>query len=161
MNKIALITPALVLAAGLAVAQKPVAANEQDHQAHHPEGTASSAAQPPAKPVPKAAAAPGKESMAGDMGAKMKAMQEMHQKMMAAKTPEERQALMAEHMKAMQGGMGMMKQMSGKGAGDGMKGMPTDPKARMEAMEQRMDMMQMMMEMMMDRMPAGPAAMTK
>jgi hypothetical protein len=40
MNKIALITPALVLAAGLAVAQKPVTANEQDHQAHHPEGTA-------------------------------------------------------------------------------------------------------------------------
>ena len=90
MNKIALITPALLLAAGLAVAQKPVAANEQDHQAHHPEGTASAAAQPTAKPVPKAAAAPGKESMGGDMGAKMKAMQEMHQKMMAAKTPEER-----------------------------------------------------------------------
>ena len=163
MNKIALIAPALLLAAGLAAAQKPAAANEQDHQAHHPEGSASAVAQPAAKPAPKATAAPAKDAMSGDMGARMKAMQDMHQKMMDAKTPEERQALMAEHMKAMQGGMGMMKQMSGKGAapGAGMKAMPADPKARMEAMEQRMDMMQMMMEMMMDRMQAGPASMSK
>ena len=33
---------------------------------------------------------------------RMKAMQEMHQKMMHAKTSEERNALMADHMKAMQ-----------------------------------------------------------
>jgi len=80
-------------------------------------------------------------------------MRDMHQKMMAAKTPGERQALMGEHMKAMQGGMGMMKEMAG---GGGAASMPADPKARMGAMEQRMDMMQMMMEMMMDRMPAAP-----
>lgn len=97
------------------------------------------------------------------MGAWMKAMQDMHQKMMDAKTPEERQALMAEHMKAMQGCMGMMKQMAGKsgGAGPGMKGMPADPQARMDALEQRMDMMQMMMDMMMDRMSSGSAPMGK
>ena len=41
----------------------------------------------------------------------MKTMQEMHQKMMAAKTPAERAALMKDHMKAMQDGMAMMGQM--------------------------------------------------
>ena len=136
MVKLFTLAVALLIAAGFASAQP----KEQDHQAHHPEGAASAA-------------------KGTDMAAKMKAMQDMHQKMMDAKTPEERQALMGEHMKAMQGGMGMMKQMSGKGGGAASmkKGMPADPKARMEAMEQRMDMMQTMMEMMMDRMPAAPA----
>ena len=41
------------------------------------------------------------------------AMREMHEKMAQAKTPEERQALMADHMNAMQGGMQMMKGMGG------------------------------------------------
>ena len=44
----------------------------------------------------------------------MKAMDEMHQKMMAAKTPEEKKALMAEHMNTMQEGMKMMGMMGGK-----------------------------------------------
>jgi hypothetical protein len=69
----------------------------------------------------------------------------MHEKMMAAKTPEERQALMAEHMKVMRDGMGMMGQMKapgGKGANS-----PASP----EMMGKRMDMMEMMMQMMMDR----------
>jgi hypothetical protein len=90
----------------------------------------------------------------------MKAMREMHEKMANARTPKEREALMAEHMKLMQEGMAMM---------DGMKGMggmapqgaaapaSATPAARMQALEQRMDMMQSMMQMMMDRMPA-PAA---
>jgi len=97
-------------------------------------------------------------------------MQEMHEKMMNAKTPEERNALMADHMKAMQDGMGMMKGMSGmggKGPMGGMggmgamadpKGMPTDMDKRQRMMEQRMDTMQMMMEMMMDRLPPQPPA---
>lgn len=143
MNKIVLTTIALLVAAGLAAAQT----KEPDHQAHHPEGAASAPAVEP--PVTAATAGPTKPA---EMSARMSAMQDMHQKMMAAKTPEERQALMGEHMKAMQGGMGMMKEMAGKA----MKGMPADPKARLEAMEQRMGMMQMMMEMMMDRMPAAP-----
>ena len=42
--------------------------------------------------------------------------QTMHEKFLAAKTPEERQALMAEHMKLMQDGMAMMKQMGGMSA---------------------------------------------
>jgi hypothetical protein len=85
------------------------------------------------------------------MDARMKSMQEMHQKMMGAKTPAERQALMADHMKAMQDGMAMMKEMQAThgagGMGDGKK--TADPMA----------MMQMMMDMMNDRMP--PAAINK
>jgi hypothetical protein len=105
-------------------------------------------------------------SAAAPMEPRMKAMQEMHQKMMSAKTPEERNALMADHMKAMQSGMSMMKgmgAMDGKGSMEGMgamadaKGMPADMAKHHKMMEQRMSMMQMMMEMMMDRMP--PASM--
>ena len=95
------------------------------------------------------------------MDAQMKTMQGMHEKMMSAKTPEERSKLMAEHMKAMQEGMAMMGGMSGDGMGD-MKGMPGMPDvrgdigARQQMMEKRMEMMQTMMKMMMDRMPATP-----
>ncbi len=72
------------------------------HAAHHPDASAN---------MPMAA-----------MESRMKAMQEMHQKMMNAKTPEERQALMADHMKAMQDGMDMMKDMSGVRGMGGMGG---------------------------------------
>ena len=96
------------------------------------------------------------------MDAQMKTMQGMHEKMMNAKTPEERSKLMAEHMKAMQEGMAMMGGISGAGMGDmrGMQGMPDargDIGARQQMMEKRMEMMQSMMKMMMDRMPAAPA----
>jgi hypothetical protein len=76
----------------------------------------------------------------------MKDMQAMRDKMMNAKTPAERQALMAEHMKTMHEGMAMMK---------GMKDMPMDMSKHHQMMEMRMDLMQTMMEMMMQRMPDG------
>ena len=93
----------------------------------------------------------------------MKAMQEMHEKMAQAKTPEERSALMADHMKVMQDGMAMMAKdgmpMMGKGA---MKGKAGNMAMRQTMMEKRMDMMQSMMQMMMDQMHtrqmAGPGA---
>jgi hypothetical protein len=93
------------------------------------------------------------------MDAQMKTMQGMHEKMMNAKTPEERSKLMAEHMKTMQDGMAMMDGMSGAGMGGmkGMAGMTGDMGARQQMMEKRMDMMQAMMKMMMDRMPAATA----
>ena len=99
------------------------------------------------------------------MDAQMKTMQAMHDKMMSAKTPEERSKLMAEHMKTMQDGMAMMDGMSGAGMGGmkgmqgmgGMGGMGGDMGARHQMMEKRMEMMQSMMKMMMDRMPAAPA----
>ena len=93
------------------------------------------------------------------MDAQMKTMQGMHDKMVAAKTPEERSKLMAEHMKTMQEGMKMMDGMSGAGMGDmkGMQGMTGEMGSRHQMMEKRMEMMQTMMKMMMDRMPAAPA----
>jgi len=98
--------------------------------AHHPQG----------------AAAPGPAASASQMDRQMKSMQEMHEKKMAAKSPEERAALMKDHMKAMQDSMAMMGRMKdGKGGIEG--GMSMGP----EMMGKRMDMMEMMMQMMMDR----------
>lgn len=55
-----------------------------------------------------AAAAVPSQPSADAMPSMMKSMHEMHQKMMAAKSPEERAALMQEHMKIMHGCMAMM-----------------------------------------------------
>lgn len=85
------------------------------------------------------------------MDAQMKTMDEMHQRMMGAKTPEERNKLMAEHMMAMQGGMATMGDMKD------MPGMTGDMGARHQMMTKRMEMMQTMMKMMMDRLQAAPA----
>ena len=135
----------------VAVGTTAWAAQHDGHKAHHPAGSTAAAK-----------ATPGSPEMAR-MDTQMKAMQAMHDKMMAATTPEARNALMAEHMKTMQDGMGMMKSMGGKGMGKDTGGM-SDPKAkpvdmaqRQRMMEQRMDMMQAMMEMMVDRLPPSPA----
>jgi hypothetical protein len=116
-------------------------------------------AQPAPRPAAGSASTPGAMGMRGmaspdmaRMESQMKAMQQMHDKMAAAKTPEERNALMAEHMKTMQDGMNMMNGMSGGGMG----GMQGDAATRQRMMEMRMDMMQSMMQMMMDRLPAAP-----
>ena len=85
-----------------------------------------------------------------------KAMQAMHEKMMAAKTPEARNAMMAEHMKSMQDGMKMMEGMTSPGM-KGMSGMSGEMGAHHAMMEKRMAMMQTMMKMMMDRMAVAPA----
>ena len=116
------------------------ATSHENHDGHHP---ASAASAPAAKTPP---------GMAG-MDAQMKSMREMHNKMMAAKTPEERSALMAEHMKTMKDGMTMMSGMSS----GGMAGMQGDMSTRHQMMEKRMEMMESMMQMMMDRMPVTPA----
>ncbi len=101
------------------------------------------------------AAASGKNDSASEkavmekMDSQMKVMQDMHEKMMNAKTPQERKAHMAEHMKAMQGGMSMMGSMK---AGNGMKNtMSVDMETRYQMMEKRMQLMENMMQMMMDR----------
>ena len=121
------------------------AADADEHQAHHPAGAAS---------APATNAMPGKARPdTARMNSQMMAMQAMHDKMMAAKTPAERDALTAEHMKIMQDSMTMMNGMSPGGMG-GMKG---DLAARHQTMEARMEMMQATMQMMMDRLPAAPA----
>ena len=94
----------------------------------------------------------------------MKAMREMHEKMMAAKTPEARNALMAEHMKVMQDSMAMMSGtgpggmggMAGMGDMKGMGPMGADMAAHHKKMEKHMEMMHAMMQMMTDRMAAMP-----
>ena len=147
-------TVALATAAIGALAQTAaqVDAQQKEHQAHVLATEQSSANQP---------ASPADPASAGKMAAmdsKMKAMAEMHQKMMAAKTPEEKKALMAEHMKTMQEGMKMTGMMGGGMAGmQGKKPMPGDMEQHHQMMEKRMAMMESMMQMMMDRMPA-PAA---
>ena len=89
------------------------AVDADEHQAHHPAGAASA-------PANKAMPARVRPDMAR-MDTQMKAMHEMHDQMTAAKTPAERDALTAEHMKIMQDGMTMMNGMS-PGAMSGMKG---------------------------------------
>jgi hypothetical protein len=89
--------------------------------------------------------------------------------MLSATTPEERQRVMDEQRKEMQGSMGMMNQMmhggtptGGMGTGMmGQRGMPADSGAQLQMMQKRMDMMQMMMQTMMDQqgMMAGPQGM--
>lgn len=114
---------------GCAMGQNPNAAQAQP--APHPPGRGPMAAAP----------APGTPLTPEALERQEKAMQDMHQRMLAAKTPAERAALMDEHMKLMQSGMHMMGQMRGRG---GMMGMR-------EPMERRMDMMEHMMQMMVDR----------
>ncbi len=131
---------ALLLLAGCSSMSGGQAADE--HAAHHP-----------------AAARAGDAAPAG-YGQQMEAMQEMHRKMAAAKTPDERAALMKDHMKAMHDGMAMMGQMRGM-RGGGMAGNgPAEGRAPPDAdlMRRRMDMMDMMMQMMMDREGTRPPA---
>lgn len=144
---------------GLCVASLSLSVMAQtadEHRAHHPAGSTS-----PAPTQMKAAAKPtGAGQMVGmaKMDEHMKAMQAMHEKMMVAKTPEERQALMDEHMKLMQDGMGMMQQMGagmrGMGGMQGSVDMPANMAERQQMMEKRMEMMESMMQMMLDRLPA-------
>lgn len=110
---------------------------------------------PPGKAAPKGSASnAAKEKMAG-MDGQMKQMKAMHEKMMAGKTPEERRAMMAEHMKSMHAGMAMMDGTAGGMSGMGMsKGAAPGAGMSHEMMEKRVDMMQQMMKMMMERMAA-------
>ena len=157
----------MVCALSLASAAEP---DSQDHDVHHP---AEAASAPKAKaPAPRASTAKPKAAKVSAatrqnmamMDMQMKNMGEMHQKMMGAKTPAERGALMGENMKMMQDSMSMMNMMGASGAGAAGKGnMPADQgmsgsmEDRVQMMEKRMDMMQMMMQMMLDAQPA-PAA---
>ena len=152
--------------AGCAVAQSPKP--EDEHAGHHPVDAQSGGVTTQSAPAATAASAP------DAFDRQMKAMQEMHKKMQAAKTPAERSALMDEHMKLMQSGMAMM---SAGNSGDigmgrmrqGAQAKPAAPAAfgnsgmgggmmGMHAqMERRMAMMEQMMQMMVDRQAAMPS----
>jgi hypothetical protein len=130
-----------VLAAGMPLAQTAKAPAPHAHAA----GTQSGAAM-------------NMSTQMGQMDEHMKRMQALHDRMMSAATPEERQKVMAEQRQEMQACMGMMNQMQGgpmmggMGSGTmGQKGKPADANAQMQMMQKRMDMMQMMMQSMMDQ----------
>jgi hypothetical protein len=113
---------------------------------------------------PGAATTPSSPSMSmgsqmGQMDEHMRKMQALHDKLMDATTPEERQKAMEEQRKEMQSGMAMMNQMMPGGAMTGDMGRgtmgpqvePADANARMQMMQKRMDMMQLMMQTMLDQ----------
>lgn len=135
MKSLYTLTATLVLAAAALPGQ---AADSAGNDQHRPGTSAANAA--PAKSAKPA------DGRIAKMDSQMKAMQDMHDKMMAAKNPEERNALMADHMKTMQTSMTMMNDMmDGKSEGK----QPPSP----QMMQKQMDMMRMMMQMMMDQMP--------
>ena len=149
--------PHYTLAAMLALSGPAVLAAEKiDHAAHH-----AGVAMPSATSSAAAASERAEQESMMKMDAQMKSMDEMHSKMMNAKSPEERKAMMADHMKTMQDSMKMMGGMGAPGGmGDmsGMHKMEGKASSKMashhQMMEKRMDMMEMMMRMMMDRLPA-------
>ncbi|SCK43463.1 hypothetical protein VAR608DRAFT_4197 [Variovorax sp. HW608] len=155
MRPILLLAAAAVFSTG-AIAQS----SDAEHATHHP----SSAAAKPASPKAQKPAAKSTAPTPSQMNMQMKAMEEMHAKMLAAKTPEERQALMADHMKIMHDGMAMMGQMRMGKPGSGMGGMSMEGMGAMhgdhDMMSRRMDMMEHMMQMMIDR-ESIPAPATK
>ncbi len=121
-----------VLGASFVLAGCAAGPKEADH-AHHAPGAAAVAS---AAPTP------------GHMDSMMKSMQEMHDRMSAAQTPEERAKLLQEHMKLMLEHLAMMGRMHGGKGGMGLgHGMPMSP----EMMGKRMDMMEMMMKTMLAR----------
>ena len=115
---------ALLFLAGCSLLPSAEDKRDKDHLLHHP-----SAALSPA-------------TTRSDQ--QMAQMREMHRKMMAAKTPQERQVLMAEHLKAMQGGMSTMCQMGATPSPQ--VGAPSE-----ETMKRCMAMKDMTMQMMQDR----------
>lgn len=132
-------------------AQTPV---DQGGRPPDPAAFAASGAMPPGEPG----------TAMAQMDEHIKAMREVHLRIMRAKTAQERSTVMAEHMKHMQDGLAMMRSMErggmGAGAKDTMKDMGpmTGEHAKRHAfMEKKMEMMEGMSEMMMDRMSEAPA----
>ena len=105
----------LCAVAGMASAADPsMPVDPADHSTHHQDSArAKGARQHATKSM--------QDQMAG-MDAHMKNMQAMHEKMVSAKTPDERSALMAEHTRSMQDGMSMMNGVSGARGMSGMSG---------------------------------------
>lgn len=138
--------PLTVIASVALFAVTAQAADKVDHKAHHP---AASTAE--ASPIPTDSSST-KNAM-NKMDTQIAVMREKHEKMLKAKTLEERMALMTENMKTMQASMSMMKDMhSSSGKMSMAEGMTADMATCHSMMEKRMEMMESMMQMMMDQM---------
>jgi hypothetical protein len=147
----------LLATLGIFAAMPLAAQTDADHASHHPDQPTTAAGQDVKGQVPGGTAAAGQRMpMMAQMDEHMKKMQTLHEKMIRAATPDERQKAMEEARKEMQDGMAMMKPMMQGGGmmGGGMigqKGNPGDAQSQMQMMGKRMDMMQMMMQMMLDQ----------
>lgn len=163
-----------VLIGAAAFSANTQAQSAVEHAQHHPDGAASA----PAQTTP-----PTPEQSITAMDRQLQLMRNMSRKLAETKTPQERQAMMAEHQKTMQESVKLMGQMTGMPMGGmgmmGGAGMPGSSSAPLPAagsgtappaagmgpqmmgqmmqrhalMEKRMEMMQAMMQMMIDRMP--------
>lgn len=83
------------------------------------------------------------------MDLEMKAMVEMHGRILAAASMQDRDALMTAHAKAMRDSMTMLNGISSQAP----CGRRVDTLAQHQAMETRMDILQSMLQSMLDRMP--------
>ena len=116
--------------------------------------TVGQAATPPAldEPAPHQPAVPASAANVdtAKVDQQMMVMQGIHEKMMAAKTSEERAGLMQEHSKAMQDGMAMMGQMRASMGGDMAMGNSTDKAIPMthDMMQDRLDKMETIIQLM-------------
>lgn len=135
---------AALIVSGCAVTQSPK--TDEDYSAHHPEGSATATATIQGTPMPTPAAEA--------FNRQMQAMDAMHKKIQAARTPAKRAALLGEQTKLMQSGMAMMGQMRS-AAPAGAEGIPAmgDMMGMYMQMERRMAMTEQMVQMMMDRLP--------
>lgn len=105
---------ALSLIAVLLISSPVATAQQTTADPHGYDGKGNAAAQ--------AETAPPSQTM-GEMDQRMKRMQSLHDRMMSASTPEERQQAMDELRREMQEGMSMMApMMQGRGMGGGMMG---------------------------------------
>lgn len=132
----------MLIGIGMTVVSLGVMAQGTDqHENHHPAGTAASDSVE--EQVPAGSMDNGKMSTMHDH------MNTMHENKPKPGTPEQCQTLMAEHMKLMQECMAMMKQMDGgMQDGQGMSGGMSDHQQMMEKHKE-------MMEKMKDCMPAA------
>jgi hypothetical protein len=130
---------------------------------HHPDAKAPTAKSAPASAVK----APAPAATVRKMQDNVKTLQGQLDRIAKAKTDEERQRAIADHMKTMQENMGLARSMQpemkmdcpmmGSGMGNGMGMMGGAGPEGMQQMEKRMDMMQTMMEQMSRRMDAVQA----
>lgn len=116
-----------------------------EHSQHHPNGVAAA----PAQTAPATS-----EQQISAMDKHLQRMRDMSRRLAEASTPQERQAILAEHHTAMQEGMKLMGHSTGMPSG-GMGTMGGQMMGQMmqrhAMMEKRMEMLQTMMQMMMER----------
>ncbi|KAF7962995.1 hypothetical protein AWV80_15045 [Cupriavidus sp. UYMU48A] len=154
-----LLAPIVIAFSALALPPVALSAGPQTGDPEHDHSHGQASAATPQKPK-KAAQSPQKEDRNAAVDAQIAHLRALHERLSRAKTPDERQALMAEQVKVMQESMAMMRSMHagqdqgdmGSGMGMGQRGMPEHIGMGHDMMVQHMELMQEMMQTMVDRM---------